>query len=74
MGKCASKLLGGYLYCLHIFDFSPLQESIVSVCFDPPLAPLIAEGRVRIQIQPGGPVYELKLRGTATEPSTPSKG
>lgn len=43
------------------------------------MAPLITEGRVKIHIEPGGPVYELKLRGTSTDEQQqqqqpPSKG
>ena len=61
--------------CVCVFKFSLFpQESKVSVCFDPPSAPLISEGLLEIHIEPGGPRHELKLRGTAIEPPTPKKG
>ena len=46
----------------------------MSVTFDPSTAPLIVEGVVEARVEPGGPRYEIKLRGTATEPPTHNKG
>ena len=54
--------------------FLPLQESKVSVTFDPPTAPLTSEEQVVVRMEPQGPSFELRLRGTATEPLSPSKG
>ncbi len=46
----------------------------MAVTFDPPTGPLISEGCVKIHIEPGGPWYELKIRGTATDPPNHEKG
>ena len=43
------------------------QEVQVSVCFSPPSAPLTSEGSLMIHVEPNGPNYEMKLRGTATD-------
>ena len=37
------------------------------MCFTPPSAPLTSEGSLMIHVEPSGPNYEMKLRGTAAE-------
>jgi len=51
-----------------------LQESQVKVTFDPPTAPLIAEALIQVRIEPGGPSFNVKLRGTAVTQPPPSDG
>ena len=51
-----------------------LQESQVQVTFSPPSAPLTVEGCLSIHVEPSGPDYELKLRGTAIEQETQKEG
>ena len=46
---------------------SPSEEAQVKVSFSPPSSPLVVDGYLMIHVEPNGPNYELKLRGTATK-------
>ena len=48
-------------------ELSPAEETQVSVSFSPPTSPLTIDGYLMIHVEPNGPDYELKLRGTATK-------
>ena len=49
------------------FELTPDEEGQVRVSFSPPTAPLIIDGYLMIRVQPDGPSYELKVRGTAVK-------
>ena len=61
---CAAFSLSWLVAKYHLFLS---QEVQVNVCFFSPSAPLTSEGSLMIHVEPSGPNYEMKLRGTATE-------
>ena len=48
-------------------QLSPGEETQVTVSFSPPTSPLTIDGYLVIHVEPNGPSYELKLRGTAAK-------